>query len=105
MTFSVTGGMVGGNRTVTWNDGKLEGDSKVIAYLETEARLREIEERPTGPPCGPYTWTAKDTLADPLAALFLILESFGQQATADNLEITGEVPEVPPGDIAADGVQ
>jgi hypothetical protein len=88
MHYEVTGQCRGREVQVTWDNGRLTGDTLAILLVETAARRAELRGIPVGPPSGPYT--TENHLADLLSALFLTRELLGDDITA-----TGDVPTVP----------
>jgi hypothetical protein len=93
MRYTITGILSGypnrsGNRTLTWEDGKLSGDPLAILLVEGEAG--KMEGRTVGPPEGPYT--DGDHIKDPLSTLMLLTPLFvpGYTVVGD-LPIRGDV--------------
>lgn len=77
-------------RMLTWQGGALSGDAAMIAAAHERARA--LEGHSVGPYGGPYT--VRDHLADPLSALFLLLDLFlpyGREAGGD-VPVRAELP-------------
>ena len=72
-----------GNKTITWDDGKVTGNR--ARSLRLLARMREGKE--VGPIGGPYTY--KNHLLDPISSAVLISELFNYRG----IEWSGDVPE------------
>ena len=91
MRFTVRARIDGRLQEVTWLDGVLLDENRLRVLVEQ--RLddpRDVAATPTGPFYGPQ-------LEDPLVALLIILEAIWD-ANGSDVELDGELPEVPESD-------
>lgn len=85
MTYTVKGYINKRIATVTWQDGKLDGDITAVRMVELQAEL--LEGRMVGP-VGIYT--TQDHLSSDLSALMIIADVMDGV-----ISVTGNVPTAP----------
>jgi len=85
MAFTMTGFLIGRDRSVSWHEGVLAGDPDVIDLLILAAE--RFDGRRVGPPEGPVTRTKEDHLRSGISIQFLAAEVFDLGYTAG-----GDVP-------------
>lgn len=73
---------------LTWKEGKLEGNDKLVKMIESEAKF--LEGTAVGPPTGP--WTEKDHLIDPISTVFLL---YSMQLPIAGIENMPKLPDTP----------
>lgn len=90
MRFTVTGKFVeeGQPFSITWNNGRLEGDPNIVAAFEWLASRRDGEA--LGAPTGPFTTNAEDHISNPISFAFLV------NSIVDDPQYSGDVPRLPP---------
>lgn len=79
-----------GEREVTWEDGKLSGDSDLVGIIEATAR--RLDGTYVGPPAFEYTRT--EHLRSPYSAIEIM--RFYLPDGIEFIDATGDIPKLPP---------